>query len=96
MSETVWLTLGAEYRVKTEGNAGRVLDFWVDQGRHQHFWVVSPTGAERSSIAKTVNGIAVRILQRADLVASNRRTVARDRYTPAHVATIITRAARCC
>jgi hypothetical protein len=31
--------------------------------------LVSPTDAQRTSIAKTVNGIAVRILQRADLVA---------------------------
>jgi hypothetical protein len=42
-----------------EGNGGRVLDFWVDQVRHQKFWVLSPTDAERSSIAKTVNGIAL-------------------------------------
>jgi hypothetical protein len=32
-----------------------VLDFWVDQGRHHKFWVVSPNDAERSLIAKTVN-----------------------------------------
>jgi hypothetical protein len=56
-----------------EGNAGRVLDFWVDQGRHYKFWVVSPNDAERRFIAKTVNGIAVRILQRADLVALTMR-----------------------
>jgi len=24
-----------------EGKAGRVLDFWVDRGRHNKFWVVS-------------------------------------------------------
>jgi len=32
------------------GNAGRVLDFWIDRGRHQHFWVVSPTDTERSAV----------------------------------------------
>lgn len=76
-AQDAWILLEADPHVQTfcerpaymEGNAGRVLDFWVDQGRHHKFWVVSPNDAERSSIAKTVNGIAVRILQRADLVA---------------------------
>jgi hypothetical protein len=60
-AQDAWILLEADPRVHSfcerpayiEGNAGRVLDFWVDEGRHQHFWVVSPTDAERSSIAKT-------------------------------------------
>jgi hypothetical protein len=76
-AQDAWILLEADPRVQSfcerpaymEGKAGRVLDFWVDQGRHHKFWIVSPNDAERSAIAKTVNGIAVRILQRADLVA---------------------------
>jgi hypothetical protein len=76
-AQDAWILLEADPRVRSfcerpaymDGNAGRLLDFWVDRGRHQHFWVVAPTDAERSSIARTVNGIAVRILHRADLIA---------------------------
>jgi hypothetical protein len=76
-AQDAWILLEANPHVHSfcerpaymEGTAGRVLDFWVNQGRHQKFWVVSPTEEERSSIPKTVNGIAVRILERTDLVA---------------------------
>ena len=76
-TQDAWILLEADPHVQSfcerpayvEGKAGRVLDFWVDQGRHQQFWVVSPSDEKGSSIPKTVNGTAVRVLQRADLVA---------------------------
>jgi hypothetical protein len=52
-----------------EGESGPVLDFWVNQGRHAKFWVVSSSGSEKVSLPKTVRGIRVRVLQRADLIA---------------------------
>jgi hypothetical protein len=74
-AQDAWILLEADPHVHSfcerpaYGNAGRVLDFWVDRGRHQQFWVVSSTDTERSSIARLVNGVAVRVLQRADLIA---------------------------
>jgi hypothetical protein len=76
-AQDAWILLEADPYVHSfcerpaymEGNAGRVLDFWIDRGRHQQFWVVSSTDTERSSIAGSVNGVAVRVLQRADLIA---------------------------
>src|SRR6266481_6393748 len=64
-AQDAWILLEADPRVQRfcerpaymGGNAGRMLDFWVDRGaRHQHFWVVSSTDTERSSIARRVNG----------------------------------------
>jgi hypothetical protein len=72
-----------------------VLGFWVDQGRHQHFWLVSPTDAERSSIAKTVNGIVVRILQRADLVAMAMRIANWSQIVPIESAQYVLLIAGC-
>jgi hypothetical protein len=76
-AQDAWILLEADPHVHSfcerpaymEGNDGRVLDFWVNRGRYQHFWVVSPTDMERSSIARMVNGIAVRVIHRADLIA---------------------------
>jgi hypothetical protein len=76
-AQDAWILLEADPHVHAfcerpaymAGNAGRLLDFWVDRGRHKYFWIVSPTDEEREAIPKTVNGVAVRILQRADLIA---------------------------
>jgi hypothetical protein len=38
-------------------------------GSTPKFWVVSSSESEKVSFPKTVRGIAVRILQRADLIA---------------------------
>jgi hypothetical protein len=54
-AQDAWILLEADPHVHSfcerpayvEGNAGRVLDFWVDRGRHQQFWVVSPTDMEK-------------------------------------------------
>jgi hypothetical protein len=51
-------------------------------------WVVSPNDAERSTIAKTVNGIAVRILQRADLVALTIRVQNWSKIVPYRVCSV--------
>jgi hypothetical protein len=76
-AQDAWILLEADPHVLSfcerpaymKGNAGRVLDSWVNRGRHQHFWVVSPTDTGRSSIARMVNGIAVRVIHCADLIA---------------------------
>jgi hypothetical protein len=41
----------------------------VNQGRYEKIWVVSSSESEKASFSKTVRGIAVRILLRADLIA---------------------------
>jgi hypothetical protein len=56
---------------------------------------VSPTDAERSSIAKTVNGIAVRILQRADLLAMAMRIANWSQIVPIESAQYVLLIAGC-
>jgi len=76
-----WVLLEADPRVQSfcerpayvEGTAGRTFDFWIDRGRHQNFWVVSPPETEMKSLAKSARGIAVKILQHADLIALSMR-----------------------
>jgi hypothetical protein len=50
-----------------EGGAGRVLDFWVDQGGHAKFWALSSEDSE--SLPKTAHGVTLRVLRRPDMVA---------------------------
>jgi hypothetical protein len=48
-TQDAWILLEADPHVQSfcerpayvGGKAGRVLDFWVDQGRHQQFWGVA-------------------------------------------------------
>jgi hypothetical protein len=72
-----WLLLEADAAVKAfcerpaylEGGAGRLIDFWVSTGRHAKFWVLSPAEAEKAALPKAVQGVALRIVRRADLMA---------------------------
>jgi hypothetical protein len=76
-----WLLLEANPNVKRfcerpaflEGAAGRLLDFWVDEGRHEKFWIMSAGDADAKSLPKTVHGLAIRIISRADIVAMSMR-----------------------
>jgi hypothetical protein len=76
-----WLLLEADPAVKVfcerpaylEGEAGRLVDFWVSRGRHAKFWVLWPSEAEKSPLPKSVQGVALRIVRRADLMALDRR-----------------------
>jgi hypothetical protein len=70
-AQDAWILLEADPHVHSFcGQPAYMLDFWVDRGRHQQFWVVLSTDTERSSIAKSFNGVAVRVFQRADLIAA--------------------------
>ena len=80
-AQEAWILLEADSHVRAfcerpayiQGSAGRVLDFWVDRGRHQHFLLVTPTDTEKSAIVKTISGTTVRVLLRADLGAMSMR-----------------------
>jgi hypothetical protein len=76
-----WLLLEADPAVKVfcerpayvEGGAGRLIDFWVSRGRHAKFWVLCPSESEKPALPRSVQGVALRILRRADLMALDRR-----------------------
>jgi hypothetical protein len=76
-----WLLLEADPAVKVfcerpaylEGDAGRLIDFWVSRGRHAKFWIVSPTEPEKLAFPRSAHGVSVQVLRRADLMALDRR-----------------------
>jgi hypothetical protein len=76
-SHDAWLLLEADPTVQrfcerpayVEGDAGRVLDFWVDQSGHSSFWILSGEEAESESLPKTAHGVTLRIMPRPDLIA---------------------------
>jgi hypothetical protein len=76
-----WLLLEADPAVKAfcerpayvEGMAGRLIDFWVSRGRHAKFWILSSAEPEKPAIPKSVHGVSVQIVRRADLLAFDRR-----------------------
>ena len=76
-SHDAWLLLEADPTVQAfcerpayvEGDAGRVLDFWIDRSGHCSFWVLSTDETESESLPKTVHGVTLRILRRPDLIA---------------------------
>jgi hypothetical protein len=76
-SHDAWLLLEADPTVQAfcerpayvEGGAGRVLDFWVDQGGHSKFWALSSEDWESESLPKTAHGVTLRVLRRPDMVA---------------------------
>jgi hypothetical protein len=76
-----WLLLEADPAVKVfcerpaylEGGGGRLIDFWVNRGRHAKFWVLSSAEPEKLAIPKFAHGVSVQILRRADLMAFERR-----------------------
>ncbi len=76
-----WLLLEADPAVKifcerptyVEGGTGRLIDFWVSRGRHAKFWVLWPSELEKPAFPKSVHGVSLRVLRRADLMALDRR-----------------------
>jgi hypothetical protein len=75
-----WLLLEADPAVKAfcerpaylGGGAGRLIDFWVNSGRHARFWVLWSSESETPALPKSVQGVALRIVRRADLLALER------------------------
>ena len=63
-SHDAWLLLEADPTVRAfcerpayvDGEAGRVLDFWVDHGGHSRFWVLSSGDTESESLPRTEHG----------------------------------------
>jgi hypothetical protein len=76
-----WVLLEADPAVKVfcerpaylDGDAGRVIDFWVSRGRHAKFCILSTREAEKVVFPKSAHGVSVQILRRADLIAFDRR-----------------------
>lgn len=76
-----WLLLEADPAVKgfcerpayLEGEAGRLIDFWVNRGRHAKFWVLAQAEPEKLTIPKSAHGFSVQVMRRADLMAFERR-----------------------
>jgi hypothetical protein len=81
VAHDAWLLLEADPAVKVfcerpaylEGVAGRLIDFWVNSGRHAKFWLLWPSESEKTPLPKSVQGVALRIVRRADLMALDRR-----------------------
>jgi hypothetical protein len=76
-----WLLLEADPEVRSfcerpayvTGEAGRLIDFWVDRGRHAKFWILGGGEDEQTGLPSTLHGIAVRVLHRADMIAAEMR-----------------------
>ena len=76
-----WLLLEADPEVRTfcerpayvAGEAGRLIDFWVDRGRHAKFWILGDGKDEDARLHATLHGVAVRIIHRADMIAAEMR-----------------------
>ncbi len=76
-----WLLLEADPVVRTfcerpayvAGEAGRLIDFWVDRGRHAKFWILGGRKDEEAGLPATLHGVAVRIIHRADMIAAEMR-----------------------
>lgn len=76
-----WLLLEADPAVKgfcerpvhVQGGAGRLIDFWVSSGRHAKSWVLSSSESEDPALPKSVQGVALRVLRRQDLLALDMR-----------------------
>jgi hypothetical protein len=72
-----WLLLEADPTVQAfcerptyvKDGAGRVLDFWVDQGGHSKFWALSSEDSDSESLPRTVDGVTLRVLRRPDMIA---------------------------
>lgn len=74
-----WLLLEADPRVKRfcehpariEGSSNRVIDFWVDSGRHKHFWLLGSDQEGAAEIPSRAHGLAVRVVRHEDLIAQS-------------------------
>jgi hypothetical protein len=73
-----WLLLEADPTVRAccerpayvDGEAGRVLDFWVDHGGHSRFSVLSSGDTESESLPRTEHGVSLLlVLRRPDTIA---------------------------
>jgi hypothetical protein len=77
----VWLLLEADPTVRTfcerpaycEGEAGRVLDFWVEQGGCTKFVVLWTEDSDGKSLPTSIHGIKLPVLRRPDTIAFARR-----------------------
>jgi hypothetical protein len=77
-----WVLLEADPEVRTfcerpayvAEEAGRLIDFWVDRGRHAKFWILGGgDDVEEASFPAMLHGVAVRILHRGDMIAAEVR-----------------------
>src|SRR5271167_774243 len=76
-----WLLLEADPKVRSfcerpayvAGEAGRLIEFWVDRGRHAKFWILGGAESEADGLPSTLHGIALRVLHRADMIAAETR-----------------------
>jgi hypothetical protein len=76
-----WLLLEADPEVSAfcerpayvAEEAGRLIDFWVDRGRHANFWILSGNEEQLVGLPTEIHEVAVRIVHRADMIAVEMR-----------------------
>jgi hypothetical protein len=76
-----WLLLEADPTVRAfcerpayvDGEAGRVLDFWVQGNGPAKFLAMSTEEADAKSLPPSVHGVKLQVLRRPDMVAFARR-----------------------
>jgi hypothetical protein len=89
-SHDAWILLEADPEVRSfcerpayvVGEAGRLIDFWVDRRRQAKFWILSGGESEADGLPSTLHGIAVRVLHRADMIAAEMRIKNRSQIVP--------------
>jgi hypothetical protein len=72
-----WLLLEADPTVRAfcerpayfDGDAGSVLDFWVEQGGRAKFVMLSTEDADAKSLSPSVHGVKLQVLRRPDMIA---------------------------
>jgi hypothetical protein len=77
-----WLLLEADPTVRAfcerpayvDAEAGRVLDFWVDQGNGRNkFLMLSTDDSDAKSLPPNLRGVKLQVLRRPDMIACARR-----------------------
>ena len=74
-----WLLLEADPKVRRfcehparmDDESSRVIDFWVDSGRHKDFWLLRSDKNAISETPQRTHGLAVRIVRSEDLMAQS-------------------------
>ena len=72
-----WLLIEADPHVHSfcerpaylDGEAGRILDFWIQENLNERFWILESSSADSKSLPKFVHGLPLRVLTRPDITA---------------------------
>ena len=85
-----WLLLESDPTIKTfcerpaylDDQAQRVIDFWVNRGRHASFWLLATDKAEHVTWPQRVHELPLRVIRREELVAQSIRVQNWSRIVP--------------